>query len=436
MTNESPACGRCGSTALHHKVHGMPTPELFEEAERRPDLALAGCCVMPGDWTTECVTCGQRKIIGRGGDSAWTTATRSGVAAHLVTAYAASARQALGTAQTPAISYLGLWLLLARFAPVATGAHRARLAEVLGVSCDEAATLAAELLDSPHPTVAAALGAWSRSPATATLPVTLDELPDQAALDRWAAEHTRGLIEQFPLQVDSLTELVLATALVLQPRWTTELDIDEDGRLVLDGGLQTIADTSAAGLVAVAKPFSEDGVDVVSVIAAPNISPAEVWEAVDEVIAKLNEGALWHGGIPADGHAWTVRETTETFVIWDAPDDYEDFWRSHLPRWDATVQSALTGAPGVAELASSLTEAVPGLDGSIECVQGATAAYDEYGFEAAAVTALAMATGAPQLVERTIHRVEVTFDRPHAVVAVARGGAWEGVPLLHSWVTP
>ncbi|KUI09926.1 hypothetical protein AU190_05805 [Mycolicibacterium acapulense] len=256
----------------------------------------------------------------------------------------------------------------------------------------------------------------------ATLPVPLDELPDQAGLDHWASEHTRGLIEQFPLEVDPLTALVLATALVLQPRWTTKLGSDEKGRLVLDGGLQTIVDTTAAGLVAVAKPFSEDGVDVVSVIAAPDISPAEVWRAVDEVIAKLNEGALWHGGVPADGHAWTVRETTETFLAWDAPGDYEYLWRSHLPRWEATVQNALTGAPGVAELAASFAEAVPGLDGAIECVQGATAAYDEYGFEAAAVTALAMATGAPQLVERTIHRVEVTFDRPHAVVAVARGG--------------
>ena len=26
------------------------------------------------------------------------------------------------------------------------------------------------------------------------------------------------------------------------------------------------------------------------------------------------------------------------------------------------------------------------------------------------------------------------FDRPHAVVAVARGGAWEGVPVVHAWV--
>ena len=90
----------------------------------------------------------------------------------------------------------------------------------------------------------------------------------------------------------------------------------------------------------------------------------------------------------------------------------------------------------MAELAASLRQAAPELDGPVECVHSATAAYDENGFEAAAVTAVAMAMGAPQFVKRTIHRVEVTFDRPHAVVAVARGGAWEGVPLFHCWVTP
>ncbi|MGE2718448.1 hypothetical protein [Mycolicibacterium celeriflavum] len=417
----------------------MPTPELFDEAERRPDLTLGGCIVMEGAWTAECVTCGQREVIGRYGDSAWTTSGRPDTAG-LIAAYATSTRQTLSVEQTSAISYLGLWLLLARFAPIATGARRVRLGEVLGLSCDDAAALAAELLDAPHPTVAAALGAWSRSLSTPTLPVPLDALPDQAGLDRWASEHTRGLIERFPLQIDPSTELVLATALVLQPRWTTKLATDDNGFLVLDDGLQTMVDTSAAGLVAVAKPFSEDGVDVVSVIAAPDVSPADVWRGVDEVVAQLNTGALWHGASPGgnlvDGHAWTVHETIESFIEWKAPSEEDYLWRSHLPRWESTADSQLAAAPGVDELAASLRAVAPELNGPHECVQAATAAYDHYGFEAAAVTALAMTTGAPHFVERTIHRVEVTFDRPHAVVAVARGGAWEGVPLFHCWVTP
>jgi hypothetical protein len=436
---EVPTCGRCGSSALHHVVHGMPSQEMVDEAQHRPDLRLAGCCVEEEDWSTECLTCGQRRFFGGYDESVWTTATRTDTA-RPVTGYAALARATLGMATTAAVSYAGLWLLLARLAPVASDTHRARLAEVLGVSCDDAAALAAGLLAAPHPTVATALGAWSRFPVTGRLPVVPDELPDQPGLDRWAAEHTRGLIERFPLEIDPATLLVFATALVLQPRWTAELATDDDGLLVLDGGLQTLVDTHAAGRVAVAKPFSEDGVDVVSIIAAPEVSPPDVWRAVDEVVAKLNKGALWHGEHPGedltDGHSWTVRETTETFIEWDAPNEFDDLWRSHLPRWSGDALSALTDAPGVAELAGSLTEVAPELAGPTECVQAATVAYDESGFSAAAVTAFAMATGAPSAVERTLRRIDITFDRPHAVVAIARGGAWESVPLFHAWVTP
>jgi hypothetical protein len=436
---EVTACGRCGSTALHHVVYGMPNQELFEEDQHRPDLRLAGCCVREGDWSTECLTCGQRQLFGVSDGSVWTTSPWTD-AASPITGYAALARATLGMADTAAVSYAGLWLLLARLAPIASDIHRARLAEVLGVSCDDAAALAADLLAAPHPTVAAALGAWSRVPVTAGLIVVPDELPDQAGLDRWAAENTRGLIERFPLEIDPTTLLVFATALVLQPRWTDELTADDDGLLVLDGGLQTLVDTHAAGCVAVAKPFSMDGVDVVSVIAAPEVSPPDVWRAVDEVVAKLNNAALWHGEHPGDeltdGHSWTVRETTETFIEWDAPNDYDDLWRSHLPRWSGDALSALTDAPGVAELAASLTEVAPELAGPTACVQAATAAYDESGFSAAAVTAFALASGAPSAVERTIRRIDITYDRPHAVVAIARGGAWESVPLFHSWVMP
>ena len=436
---EVPACGLCGSTALHHVVYGMPTEELFEEAEQRPDLRLGGCCLEPGQWSTECLTCGQRRSLFGDDTSEWTTASRPDTAA-AITRYAGSARVAPSLTTATAVSYAGLWLLLARLAPVASGTRRAQLAEVLGLSCHDAAARSARLLAEPHPTIAAALGAWSRVRAAARLPVVLDELPDQAGLDRWAAEHSRGLIGEFPLQIDAETLLVLATALVLRPRWKTRLGTDHDGLLVLDDGLQALVDTAGAGRVAIAKPFSEDGVDVVSVIAARDVSPAAVWRAVDEVVDRLNRGALWHRGHPdgtlTDGHSWTVRETTERFVEWDAPDDFEDLWSSHLPRWSADAVNQLVDAPGVAELAAALAEAAPELAGPTKCVQSATAAYDEDGFTAAAVTAFGVALGVPTLVERTVRRVEITFDRPHAVVAIARGGAWEGVPVFHAWVTP
>lgn len=441
MTNETevPACGRCGSTALHHVIYGMPTMELFDEAERRPDLSLGGCCIGPDVWTTECVTCGQRRYLGND-SSEWTTTTRHHTA-DLVTRYATLARDSVeDTATATAVSYAGLWLLLAYLAPVASDNHREAIAQAIGISCDEAAALAEKLLTPPHATIATALGAWSRVALKTKLAVALEAMPDQAGLDRWAADHTRGLIKEFPIAVSPETMLVVATALVLQPRWAKELWTDDDGMLLLNDGLQTIVDTQAASRVAVAKPFSEDGIDVISVIAAHDVSPQDVWRAVDEVVAKLNQGALWHGVYPdgeaIDGHSWTVREVTESFVGWDAPEDFNEVWRSHLPRWSGDTVSALTAAPGVAEIVAALREAAPALAGPFECIQTATAAYDESGFTAAAITALAVLTGAPQFVERTIRRVDLTFNRPHAVIAIARGGPWEGVPVFNAWVTP
>jgi hypothetical protein len=89
----------------------------------------------------------------------------------------------------------------------------------------------------------------------------------------------------------------------------------------------------------------------------------------------------------------------------------------------------------VAEIVAALSEAAPALAGPCECIQAATAAYDESGFTAAAITALGIATGRPEFVERIVRRVDLTFDRPHAVIAIARGGPWEGVPVFNGWVT-
>mgnify|MGYP006268599285 CR=1 FL=1 len=437
---EVTACGQCGSTALHHVAYGLPSLEMVEELGSRPGVRLGGCCVSRDDWSTECLTCGQKRYFGDD-SSQWTAATRLSTAA-LMTRYAELVRDSVGTTTAPAVSYAGLWLLLAHLAPLASGTRRQALAEAIGISCEQAAALAQELLRAPHKTIATALGAWSQVDVDITLAVPIEAMPDQAGLDRWAAENTRDLIKHFPLKLTPEMLLVFATAVVLQPQWTDKLRTNRNGMLVLDDGLQTLVDTQAAGRVAVAKPFSEDGVDVVSVIAAPDVSPREVWRAVDEVVDKLNQGGLWHAEYPGfdlvDGHAWTVRDMTQQFVSWEAPAQGEVIWRSYLPQWNADCVSQLTNAPGVREIVTSLQQAVPDLTGGpFECTQAATAAYDDSGFTAAAVTGLGIAaTGVPQFVERTVRHVDVTFDRPHAVVAIARGGAWEGVPIFHSWVTP
>lgn len=41
----------------------------------------------------------------------------------------------------------------------------------------------------------------------------------------------------------------------------------------------------------------------------------------------------------------------------------------------------------------------------------------------------------PQLSRVEVERADLDFRSPHAVVAVVRGVAWEGVSLVRAWVT-
>ncbi|MFE6645540.1 hypothetical protein ACFVJS_03190 [Nocardioides sp. NPDC057772] len=354
-------------------------------------------------------------------------------AAEAVRTYAATTRSALGTAESPVISYAGLWLLLASLAPVA----EAETDEVLGLNRADARAAALALLGAPHPTIGAAVAGWLRPGVELKkgLPVLLDPLPEQAGLDAWAEEHTRGLITEFPLEIDVQTLLVLASALVVTPRWSEPLDDDGDGLLLLEGGFQAVVETEAAGPVAVACPSSEDGISVYSVIAAADVSAEDVWRAADEVVRRIDAGEVRNRTFEPDdavgqqhGHAWTVEEVT---IFGGTPSDR---WRSHLPEWSAEDRHDLSAAPGVGEIARGVMAAIEE-ETEAACVQKAVASYDREGFEAAAVTGMMVrAAAAPR--ETKVRQIDLRFDRPHAVVAVARGGAWEGIPLFSSWVTP
>jgi hypothetical protein len=364
--------------------------------------------------------------------------------------HAARLRRRPDLAEAPILSATGLWLLLGAVAEaVEDPKERAALESVLGVPATQASAAVTALLADPHPAVGAALGGWIRPDLALTAPVPgpvpVGPLPGQAALDAWARHHTRGLIDSFPVRVDERTLLLLASALVTEPRWRTRLATGRDGLLVLDGELQAVVTTESAGPVGVACPPTDDGIDVLSVIAAPEFAAEDVWRAVDEVVARRLDGTLLHGDRPSgalgDGHAWRVRTGTESFPARRAPADGAELWTGRLPAWHADARHDLTDAPGVLEAGRGLGRLFPpaaltdGLD--LRCVQAATATYDADGFRAAAVTALEVrAASMAAYVERRVRRVTLTFDRPHAVVALARGGTWDGVPLFHAWVTP
>lgn len=67
--------------------------------------------------------------------------------------------------------------------------------------------------------------------------------------------------------------------------------------------------------------------------------------------------------------------------------------------------------------------------------QSAVARFDQYGFEAAALTSVTMGSRRPS--EPILVRdIRASFDRPFAVHAVSEGGGWwYGLPLFDAWIT-
>ncbi|MGK5739888.1 hypothetical protein [Micromonospora sp. URMC 103] len=382
-------------------------------------------------------------------------------------------------------SPLGAWLLLALVAPAATGAARAELEEALGVDAERAAETARALLSTPHPLVASASALWERAAAEgpagqraagegmagwrATLPETTETgpLPGQAALDAWARERTLGLVETFPLTVQPETVLILATALATRVSWADPFQV-ASGRELGPGSawagrlrrvLRTpwhghtcwIASTARAGDVAVhAAPARaevaggrEAGMLVVSVAAAPDVPPADVLAAAHEVATDATRSPLDASAarrslydLPLGATPlWTLQEEpTRTYG------GREERFTAVLPCWSAESRHDLTaGAFGFGAAARALGELMGMPELRYEAAQAATARYGRYGFEAAAVTAFAAATGLPP--EGVARIAELRFGHPYAVVAVATdtrdgapAGPWHGLPVYSAWV--
>ncbi|RLP86007.1 hypothetical protein EAD89_22240 [Micromonospora sp. BL4] len=375
-------------------------------------------------------------------------------------------------------SPLGAWLLLALCATTATDHADRRaaeaLAEALGTDLSTAVAVSRILLDEPHPLVASATALWHRpgqgdggpSDWRAALPATTEvgPLPDQAGLDAWAREHTLGLIERFPLRVGPDVVLALASALATRISWAAPFEVADAGALgpgsawakqlrrVLRspgrGHRGAIVSTARAGDVIVhaapAQAADGAGLVVLSVAAAPHVSPAEVLAAAYQLSAGAADGAEPTGrrslfDLPlSDTPLWTLREER---VRTRARDGREERHTALLPCWAARSEHDLSapalGFPAAsAALATAL--ALPVQD--FEARQAAMARFGRYGFEAAAVTGMFELTSMPP--EGVARTAELRFGHPYAVVAVATDkradgatGPWHGVPVFSGWVT-
>jgi hypothetical protein len=365
-------------------------------------------------------------------------------------------------------SPLGAWLLLALCAPATrNGAVPGpALADVLGCDVDVAARLAAGLLARPHPQVAAAAAAWTRDRPELTevqrqwqsgLPaaVATGPVPDQGAADAWARDHTFGLIERFPVAISPLTYLVLATALATRVSWQVPFDLAPAadlgagspwaglGRVLRTprrpggtGHRQFIVATPDAGDVIMHLAQARDGLVVASVGAAADVPSAAVLAAAQ----RLGSAAVTGAPVTPRPLADLALGETPRWRIWEeaaGSGGTGDRITAVLPAWSARSELDLAGPElGFAAAAAALAGGDPWA-----AAQSAMARYTRTGFEAAAVSAVAVRASAVRPLAGRHRVAELRFGQPYAVAAVAvdlegdgQPGLWHGIPVFSAWV--
>lgn len=373
------------------------------------------------------------------------------------------------------VSPLGAWMVialcgeLAKVDPVAGKA----LGAVLGCEPPDAAAFAGELLRHPHPLVAAGAALWVRAYGSspemmswqAGLPEEVDtgDIPTQEKADRWAAERTLGLIRAFPLEVTPEVVCILASALATKVSWevpfhvvgAAELGPHRWGQSVTRvlrtppdwRHRQFLTDTEGAGPVAVHLGQARGGLLVGSVIAANDtISAASVLREAERIVTaeatqagSVDRLSLFQLPL-GSGPVWEITEESDRESGWFQG---RERFTTVMPAWTAQTELDLGDSPelGFETAAGMIAKARQMDDWRFAAKQSAAATYNTVGFEAAAVTAVAVAASARIEPAGLPRRAAIRFRHPYAVVAATHTdprdpspSCWRGLPVFSAWV--
>lgn len=359
---------------------------------------------------------------------------------------------AITPASGPAVfSAACAWPLLGLLAAAATGSVRDELQHALGVPAESAQDLALEVLSTlpTLPGVAAALGLWSRQGLplrpqwTESLPpgvaehLSGDPEADKKRLDAWASRYTEGLIPAMPVQVRPSTVLVLATALALKTRWVARfLDVPMTvpqgpwagslpGLRRSTGNLDdvTVLDTPE-GAITRLRLEGDNGIDVHLVLGSPG---AQILPAA---LSASASGGLAGSRLPLGANApgLTVGETSGRD---SSPELAVQTVRFTVRAEHDLLASPLFGLRSAAEPGHHFPGISPDALYVSEAKQGAMATFSSEGFQAAAITAVAMTRAAFVEPDNPRKTIRVTFDRPFGFYATHRES---GLILACGWV--
>lgn len=347
------------------------------------------------------------------------------------------------------LSGAGLWPLLALLASAADEQAGAELEGVVGWRASGAMRAALELIDilRTGESTTAALGVWTRDGIplhddwASQLPEgVIGTLTDQAALDRWAAEGTDGLIEKFPLQLNPGILLVLASALATRVKWVEPFDSRprngdhwEPGEPDQQWLSRNTHDLYRAAVIdrSVTRVVVEGDGDVDVHLLLGDLEPAEVLSTGLRALA--GDALPIHADISdRDGPGLKVRRVRSAYprdVLRVELPSFEIKSRHNLMREADLFGLRSLSDPGVSHL--PLLSPVPLFVS--QGVQDVLARFFAEGFEAAAVTAFGIALGGLPPEDRyEVKYVNVTFDRPFGFLAVHRPS---GLAVVAGWVS-
>ncbi|WP_141858739.1 serpin family protein [Kribbella jejuensis] len=342
-------------------------------------------------------------------------------------------------AENTVVAGLGVWPLLALLATGADEPGRAELAEAAGVDPASAATDAVRLVEAIEASddLHAALGVWvdeqlklaetfdSVMPAPLVGTLTGNPSVDKPKLDAWAAEHTDDLIRSMPVDLDAGVELLLASAILLRTKWVRPFT--EQVRRVPDGpwagswhwlersdpDLESVRRYEDLTVVTVR---GDADVDVLLGIGRGDVLP--------DLLAAHPDGGLSGAELIEAGEVGAevapgvrIGQTTSSRpeVKLSVPSFSIDVEHDLLQLRDLFGLTTVSSDPGARGHFSALSPTPLRID---QAKQRVLARFFATGFEAAAVTAMAMTRAA--MITRQERRLEVTFDRPFAFVAVLR----------------
>ncbi|MGW7680227.1 serpin family protein [Kribbella sp. NPDC054772] len=324
------------------------------------------------------------------------------------------------------ISGLGVQPLLAMLAEVADEPAHTELAEAAGGRY-------AGLLHAPE--LRLALGLWTRPEIELQAGVdrflpreVRGTLTDAAALDAWVVEQTGGLLKHMPVEVTPEVSLVLASALALKTEW--ELPFDEYPRG--DQRWLRRTDTDLESL-----RVYETATGPLTVVTVRGVGEFDVRLVVgDGGRAAVLTAALELDGDGASGAEVLAAERSAPGVKVIETMSPTPTVILSLPYFEIDAEHDLLDHPDVFGLATAADKSAghfPGLSPQPLAIdqarQAVMARFSATGFEAAAVTSMAMAAGsAPIPAGKALY---VSLERPFGFVA---GHRPTGVPVVAGWV--